>query len=226
MKLILLNGPPRTGKDTAAANLMIAFRNLGMSITHEKFSRPLKHAFAGMMNLTVDEDFNTIYYEANKEKPIPLLGVSFRQWQIDFSEGFMKPKYGDDIFAKLLLARVKDLKSDLLVVSDCGFAQEAETLIESKRFSDILLIRLWRSEYTFANDSRSYIATRPGSRGLDLPNDSNLRQFQVKVVEQVRQWVKNPATIANPPEAAPPPAPATAPTEDATPTTQPEDSAP
>jgi hypothetical protein len=169
MKLILFNGPPRAGKDTASR----IFRELlGDSHTsgHEKFSRPLKGAFAGMMNVHMNEDFVVDHYEDHKDEIVPELDVSFRRWQQDYSEKFMKPLYGKDVFARLLIGRIDRIpwfsRPDFIVVSDCGFQNEVDYVLDQKMFWQIYVVRIMRNGTSFEGDTREWV--RHPSRRYDI----------------------------------------------------------
>lgn len=188
MKLILLNGPPRSGKDEAA-KILKSYLVINTRVYHEKFSAPIKRAFASAANARI-ENFNVDYYEEHKEEVIPWLGVSYRQWQIDFSEKFMKPLYGENIFGRMLLDRLEERKHDgaICIVSDCGFQIEFETLLAAFDPADILLIRLYREGCSFKGDSREYVDPwRRGSRGIDEPRCSYTPLCNFSTLEKFRE---------------------------------------
>ena len=94
-KIILLNGPPSSGKDTAAKFIRQWYNNDEISnifnrCTLDRMSMPIKRAFAGTMNLPITEDGEVQPFESDKEAVIPQFGISYRQWQISFSEDFLK----------------------------------------------------------------------------------------------------------------------------------------
>lgn len=205
MKLILINGAPRTGKDHAARHLIDFYSD--RTIVFERFSRPVKEAFTALMMAGIDEFFQVDSYEKDKEKPIPLLNnTSFRQWQIDFSEKFMKPLYGNTIFGRLMLQRLSDYQliypvADygelLVVIPDCGFQIEVDTVVNDFPPEDILLIRLDRPGFTFANDSRERVEPREmrNGRGLvceDITNDSTIDVFEQRIRIAVENFLKGP----------------------------------
>lgn len=173
MKLILLSGPPRSGKDTSAWAIHDHI-NANQDAwkfwcEHEKFSFPHKAAFAMMLTVQFDlSTFKVEYYEDHKDEIIPELGFSFRQWQIDFSEKFMKPLYGNDIFGKLLLLRLDGainfkaqagiMDESCFVISDCGFQIEVDTLLDAgAQEGDILAIDLYRDGTDYSKDSRGRV---------------------------------------------------------------------
>lgn len=186
MKIILLNGPPRCGKDTAARAIRTAFSN-EWTFRWEKFSLPHKMAFAAIMGKDVDAEGNVDFYEKHKDEVIPILGDSYRGWQISFSEDFMKEQYGEDIFARLFLHRQSvRLTADryLCVVSDCGFEIEAET-VRAESGVDVLLIRIERPGCTYKNDSREYVS----DPDVIVTNDGTELQFEMAICKSVRDFL-------------------------------------
>lgn len=198
MKAILLNGPPRSGKDSAATTIYNSIPDT-LDPLHEKMSRPNKEAFAGIMKVEMKEEFIVPYYEEHKEEIIPELGISFRQWQIDFSEKFMKPLYGEAIFGQLLLGRLDRYKTTwnsygantVAIISDCGFQIEVTTLLKSKLFSDVLLIRCHREGFTYEGDSRQYVYLKgqPGTE-IDLLNVGTINQWNGCTAHCALKWLE------------------------------------
>jgi len=201
-RVVLFNGPPSCGKDTAAIGLFerLTYQRLGLEhelhLSLERFSMPNKRAFAGMMGLNISTFGVVEVWEARKEEIIPSLGISYRQWQIDFSERFMKPLYGQAIFGQLLaerwLRRTVGLKEDqALIIPDSGFKSETEVLL--RRGWDILLIRIHRPGTDFSKDSRSYLEfdPRPNLLQLDIQNDGTEADFQAHIVGVFQSWMKS-----------------------------------
>ena len=190
MKLILLNGPPRSGKDTAARFIVDEPTLISNPTVFEKFSLPIKHAFAGMMMTGVDDWGNVEGYEADKSSPIPLLGnVSYRAWQIAFAEDFMRHSFGTNIFSKLLLSRLEEYQRNeegvewLCVISDCGFQAEVDFLTREFPPSDTALFNIERPGTSFAGDSReTVVPSDPAIFHSILANDSTLDEFRSRVI--------------------------------------------
>lgn len=197
--IFLFNGPPRSGKDSAA--LFCRDKFVGLL---EKFAWPLKKAFAA----TVDGYFNpttgnvrdnNVDYEATKDDIIPWLGVSYRQWQINFSELHMKPLYGIDIFGRLLAQRLQNfvppvwggtfpIELPSVFISDSGFADEAKYLANEYGEENILLVRCHRPGYDFTGDSRSYLYDILPNE-VDVVNDASLEEYQGKIQKLVREFL-------------------------------------
>lgn len=193
MKLILLNGPPRCGKDTAAQILFDHYAST-MSVRWDKFSMPHKLAFAAMVHEPVDEHGNVHHYEATKSDPIPWLGVSYRQWQIDFSEKFMKPLYGETIFARMFLERQalrREAQNYLCVVSDCGFQVEVDTVAAVWNPTDLMVITVMRDGCTFAGDSRQYVKPANNSESLwkIAYNNRSIAKFKTELLALTKDFL-------------------------------------
>lgn len=195
MHFVLFNGPPGSGKDTAAKAVYTHFAPK-LSMRWEKFSFPNKRAFAGMMKANIDLEGNVAYYEQHKNEIVPELGVSYRQWQIDYSEKFMKPLYGEDVFARLLWDRVRERAKTggyLCVISDCGFQVEVDYLAKQLPGRKALLIRLFRDGYSYAGDSRADVRS-PSTTTFDyigLHNLGSQEKFEKDVVNCVTGWLAN-----------------------------------
>lgn len=193
MNFILFNGPPRSGKDTAARavyDYIDADRSVRFFPVWEKFSYANKRAFAGAMDLGVDRWGTVDLVEHTKDDIIPILGVSYRQWQIDFSEKFMKPLYGDDIFGRLLLHRCEmDVQENgpdaIYIVSDCGFQTECDLL----RDHNVLLFVMNRDGCTFEGDSREVVTPHPGWTYHNVNNNVPIEEMRQFVCNMTGLWM-------------------------------------
>jgi hypothetical protein len=192
-KLILLNGPPRSGKDECAKHLFklpLTKHRAGMFPHWFRMSQPIKDAVKVMWDMTSEE---VALLEKHKEKEQKgFAGKSYRQVQISLSEDWMKQQFGPRIFGELALRRIKKSIAEVFVCSDCGFPEEVVPLFEMFSKDDILLVKLHRPGYTFAGDSRSYIRI-PGVREVHVQNDSTLGHLTMQVETLVRAWVNGEA---------------------------------
>lgn len=186
-KILFFNGPPRCGKDTAAIYTMNRFSSLPVmgtrghipEIQFDRFAMPIKRAFAGMTASDIDRFGNVEPYESTKGDVIPWLGVSYRQWQIDFSEKYLKG-YGQDIFAKLFIQRNENTRAKAIVVPDSGFAEEVGPIAEHFGLENIILLRIHRPGFDFTGDSRSYLYDVVPNE-LDIQNDEDVATFHGKL---------------------------------------------
>jgi hypothetical protein len=168
MKIILLNGPPRCGKDTLGAALPYPVYSL---------ATPLKDTSYAMF------PGDTNRYNEDKEKPLPAAnGMTRREIMIWLSEKCMKPQFGDDIFGAMLATTIrKDAQGPSMyradnasVIVDCGFQGETNRLTEEFGVENMFLIRMTRENCDFSNDSRNYIEPLPGMAYLEVENNGSV----------------------------------------------------
>ena len=196
MRVVLLNGPPYSGKDEAAKALCTRLWK-GRQPLHMKFSQPLKDGCKSIFRLT-DEEVR--FYESSKEEKerarSRLMGMSWRQAQIWLSEEGMKPKFREDVFGKLATNELDNALnrgsfSPFVVFSDCGFSAECAEVVRHSKPNNILLIRLHRDGSTYTGDSRSYIEL-PTVKSVDLWNKHTLELYQLNIRMIVGEWLGYP----------------------------------
>jgi hypothetical protein len=194
MKLILLNGPSRSGKDTAAAAIAAhLLSNTDAAFVLERFSLPIKQAFAGMMDIGGILDNGIVPdWEKRKDEVDALLGNTYRNWQIAFSEHFMKPKFGTNIFGRLMLHRLHQLPdSTIVIIPDCGFEIEITTVAEAFAPRDVCLFNIYRHNCTFAGDNRRYVQLPRGYPHHEpLTNGTDKSYFESKAVAAARRFLE------------------------------------
>lgn len=158
IKIFLLNGPPGSGKDTAAEHLEKSYQNAKLV----KFATPLKLAAAAIYFGGDMEEFkkHDTYEEKGKPKQV-FFGKTCREVQIAISEEFLKIFHDEKIFGKILSNEILRLNEkegiNTFFVSDSGFREEAEVLVQIFGHRNVNLIRIKREGYTFEGDSRDYI---------------------------------------------------------------------
>ncbi len=168
LKIILLNGPPRSGKDTVADFAMQILGNRGAKY---RFAAPLKnatHAMFGYADVPV-ENFNSV-----KDTPLDAFhGMTPRQAYIWLSEDVVKPKFGHDFWANVAVTSIKQIKKPVIVISDCGFVEEAKVLIAAFGKENVAIVHLEREGTDFSKDSRSYISVE-GCSQYKIVNDGSV----------------------------------------------------
>lgn len=158
-RILLINGPARSGKDTLAG-LLLQHQVVRPETTGVyKFATRLKemtHAAHGFPSARADA------FEQVKDDLTwgPRRGITWRQAYIKMSEAYMKPLFGQDVFGQLLREQIELAEQardhDTALVTDSGFAPEAEVLV-NRWPGAIRLVRLVREGYDFTGDSRGYI---------------------------------------------------------------------
>ncbi len=192
-RIVLLNGPPRCGKDTVASHLVPYFQFEKM-----KFAAPLKRMAAALLDMDVsaverhkDAEFNILCKEIESED------VNFgnktytygqkdtlRRLLINMSEGFLKPHYGDTFFGRVAYRELARSSANLIIFTDSGFAPEASTIIRQCGKQNVLLVRLHRESCTFEGDSRSYLPDISGTN-VDVENDGPISHLTGKVARAI-----------------------------------------
>lgn len=163
MRIVLLNGPPRSGKDTVAKALTAE------GYAHLSLARILKERAHALFGLKVPFDF----FEDRKDEPASEFGgMTPRQVYIDVSEKIVKPAMGKDIWARWLRQQIDGFLADGVrpevgwAVSDLGFPYEVPPLVAG---FDPLIVQVHRLGTSFKNDSREYVAYA-GVPTLELNN--------------------------------------------------------
>lgn len=149
--IIILNGPPGSGKDTICEYLEDYWIDVKkLEVKARLFELVL--AISGM-----PEDQWWELYNCRQTKEVPhkdLAGLSPRQFMIHVSENVMKPLYGSDYFGRYAARQVVKSSYSTLVFSDGGFPEEVQLLSE---VGNVHLIHLFRDGCSFEGDSRNYL---------------------------------------------------------------------
>ncbi len=173
IKAVLFNGPPRSGKDTAAEWLTECLSHR----ISTRYYMPYNCKMAESLKLAAhalfgEETLHANAFEDCKDEPHPIfLDRTPRQVYIALSEQFAKPHYGNDFFGRIFANRVIGPEN-------------------------ILIVHLHRRGCDFTNDSRSYIKI-DGAEICHLTND-NITAFRMEVYSRVGCWldgIKSPVNI-------------------------------
>lgn len=213
MKVVLLNAPPRAGKDTAAAGIVSSFQAhsaCGHPLPYvaclHKMAESLKKGAHALFGVDRDSD----WLEQHKDTPLPeFMNKTPRQVYIDLSEKFVKPFYGKQAFGWMFVNRVRTAErlaeittglEYLCVCSDLGFVDELAPLIAAFGADNILIIQISRDDCAFeteaVKDSRSYI-TAPGIQTISLINDGTVKELHYKAYQFTLSWLRGFNTNAN-----------------------------
>lgn len=186
-KIILVNGPPRAGKDTAYEAYPDGVRC--------KFAQAVKEGTHAAFGLD-PKVYNMDYFESTKEVPNSLFfGKTPREAYIAYSEMFMKPFTGDpQVFGKLLVRWIEDWVdqwggSGPFIVTDSGFREEAEAVIDAFGAENVKLVRVHRECCDFDGDSRSYIDLSDlGVEEEDVVN-TNLQDYKRVIATIIEEFI-------------------------------------
>lgn len=152
MKIIALNGPAGSGKDTLASLL------IPLGYQHYKFSSPLKGALSQFLPSSIDPAIHKDHILPN--------GLTVRQALISLSEDWVKPTFGQAHFGELLAHQLKSCSHTRVVLSDSRFAEELTPTLE---LGTVLVVRIYRPGHSFEGDSGSYYD--PPCEMVEVVND-------------------------------------------------------
>lgn len=204
--IILFNGPPGSGKDTAAVQLWSIIQGYGFDAQLMKFADPLKNAVGELFGMN-ERQLNAAK-ESAKDKPFdPMMGYVPREEFIRMSEDYAKVHYGNDFFGRVAGNRIISLEDSrfngndyptVYIFSDSGFLEEFYGMSDTihKDFENTgkqtLLVRLERTSHDFSNDSRSYIKVPPDldSHELTIVNNGSLDDLNKSLHEEVIEWLR------------------------------------
>jgi len=186
---ILLNGPPRAGKDTAVEALVSAF---GGNCEVFKFTRPVKDLTHRNAGIDCPHDF----YEALKDTPLAEFGGKTpRQAYIDTSAD-LKRRHGEDAVAKLFVQAARQSGARIILNPDLGDDMEAHCVADAFSPERVLVIRIHREGHDFSMDCRTWV-TSPELRIVDVTNRSGYRrEFEAEVVAWAKKFVSEVETPA------------------------------
>jgi hypothetical protein len=185
MKIVLLNGSPRAGKNTAAEVIAAEFGAVVLGFSHH-LKRCVHAIHLGREGWLLDPD----HFDAVKSEVLPeFCNKSPRTSYITFSEQYIKPVYGKEWFGEKWCEQARQYEGHMISVPDSGFREEAERVIREFGPQNVLLIRVHRPGRMFEGDSRSYICLSDlHVHGVDVRNDSDVGTFAGRICHEVRRW--------------------------------------
>lgn len=182
--VFLLNGPPRSGKDTAYLAMAEYFNAQGFSSRSLKFTHPIKKLTHEQYGLTVSLD----YYEAQKDIPlVEFHGRTPREAYIETSTK-AKQQHGEDIFIRILMEEMSQTDEDVIIFPDVGNKEEGDAIISTLGASECRLIRIHKEGHDFGNCCREYFHL-PGIITEDMVNTEGYEAaFKNQVVEYIASF--------------------------------------
>lgn len=193
-RVLFLNGPPRSGKDTAGTMLT----NCIVGSRQMKFAAPLKraaHAMAYALHgdltaATLDNVLQEDMFECWKERQLSrFFGATPRDVYKALSELMCKPIFGEDVFGALAAAHIhSDPNCRLWVITDSGFQVEAAPVIHAVGKGNCALVRLHRDGCDFSNDTRSYLDL--DIHTMDVQNNGTVNELVLNLVPHIQEWMR------------------------------------
>lgn len=197
--VVLFNGPPRSGKDSACEIIMKHFPE----VHYAYFKEVLYRETAKILGL--DFNFWAKVCQNGDLKDSPMLTVSTGETEslmtprdilIYLAEKVLKPKYGKafiaqgtaETIAKLIKSqREQSNEEAVIVVPDLGFDYEIDTVREMLPNAHVISVAIHRPEFTFEGDSRNYVK-KPN---FMLYNYGSYGEFKYQAVQLFKNIVSS-----------------------------------
>lgn len=179
-KVVVLNCPPRSGKDTIAIEL---HNNDHYQILSFK-SKLI--AIALLVSGVTIEEWNE-RYENRKDEPWDRLGgLSQRQYLIKISEDWIKPVHGKQYFGNVVAQQIIE-SNNSVVIPDGGFEEEIQPVAEELG-SDLLILQWAREGCNFDNDSRDWITTFPDNTVRIEDNNGTVEEHYERAKQAIKEY--------------------------------------
>lgn len=164
--VVLFNGPPRSGKDSACEIIMKKFPEV-----HYVYFKEILYGETAKI-LGLDFNFWAKVCQNGDFKDSPMLVMSAgelmtpRDVLIYLAEKVLKPEYGKDFIARGTAETISDLiqfqreqtnEEAVIVVPDLGFDYEIDTVREMLPNAHVISVAVHRPGFTFEGDSRNYV---------------------------------------------------------------------
>jgi len=184
-KMIMLNGPPRCGKDTITLELMKRFNATDgqndyvypFEAHHEKFSQPLKDGVKSIYGLPASIE------ETKDESDERLLGATYRGAQIALFNHLSR-SHGNTVLGQLFSARTVR-RDGVFIVSDTGRFDEVFPAIKNFDADSCVVFRIHRDGTSFANDIRQYVSNTDiiGVKSFDVDNNGSVEAVVLTIID-------------------------------------------
>jgi hypothetical protein len=180
---ILLNGPPRAGKDTAITALMAAFAVGSAEIL--KVTQPIKDLTHKRLGLECSHDA----YEIEKDLKLrEFQGKTPRESYIATSAG-LKREGGPGAVMDLFVDAVLASPCEVILNPDIGDDMEAERVAAMIGAERVLVIRIHRPGHDFSMDCRTWVNS-PNLTIIDVHNEPGQRRvYESEVVAQSMAFI-------------------------------------
>lgn len=212
LKIVVFNGPARSGKNIAAEHMC----EISVNSYHKAFKDELFKICANTLGISVEtfkDGYDETLGEVSKRRGFKLLShedpnmwfkdytgnisqrvrgeqYSKREFLIHMSENVIKPSFGKDAFGKAFVNSLPE--EGVVFVSDSGFKEELQPVIDHVGADNVLVIRLVRDGCSFDGDSRDYLTPEMFEDKVQfyqIVNNGTEQEFLDNVEECVNMWL-------------------------------------
>ena len=192
--VVLFNGPPRSGKDSACEIIMKHFPEV-----HYVYFKEILYSETAKI-LGLDFNFWAKVCQNGDLKDSPMLVMSAgelmtpRDVLIYLAEKVLKPKHGKEFIARgtaetisglIQFQREQNNEEAVIVIPDLGFDYEIDTVREMIPNAHVISVAVHRPGFTFEGDSRSYVK----HPDFGLHNSETYEDLKHKVLRLFRNIV-------------------------------------
>lgn len=184
-RIVFVNGPKDSGKDFLGRVAAESFEG-----STAQFKETLYSHTADLFKVDYGWFVGVASDRVLKELPNDLLhGYSPRQALIFTSESVYKPIFGSDYFGRETVEHINEFCGDIVFITDSGFREEAEVLVNEYGAENCLLVNLYREGREFdTTDSRGYINLDDlGVKRVEYHNDCHYDNF-LNMVADSMEW--------------------------------------
>jgi hypothetical protein len=141
MKVIMINGLKRSGKDFSADILVQKLEKKVQRVGRYSFADPIKEMLSSMLGISVkefDDMKNNWYWMEFGEHTL-----SFRKLIQTFGNDIMKKYFGETVWTQMAIDELNFVNKDIMVIPDFRFLIEYEEL---KRHFDVITLKIQDTE--------------------------------------------------------------------------------
>lgn len=184
MIVVVLNGPPGSGKDSIAEASYFEHKSVKAQLLRITFALfDIDRREWDMRYDNREENLKEVPWDILPVDPKTGTHHSQRSLLIYISEDVIKPHFGQDYFGDYAASSIK-ASGMHCIFSDGGFKAELESIC--KVADKVLLVHLSREGCEWGMDSRSYLEMKaPNLKTVEIANNGSVVDAVCKIMESI-----------------------------------------
>lgn len=198
-KVLLINGPPHSGKDYTGEIIGEQLDEQGVWSEKYKMTSPMDLALMAFFSLTEEEYMSVREGQAKEEPSDFFFGATCRRLLQTFSEWWVKKLCGDDVFGKIAARNIRQSHGIIVTrITDSGFNCEIGPLVEEFGVENIFGIRMHRDGCSFEGDTREWLGDDHGFSVVDINNTGVDFELVEALAEcnPLQEWLRNAVSVS------------------------------